>query len=69
GCFSEAGGPGAVYVDPQNIDEIRDAITSLLNDEALCEKLVTKGYEYVQRFNEDYIAREMMAVYEEVMMR
>lgn len=63
GCFSEAGGPGALYVDPQNIEEIREAITSLMENRELHDKLALQGYEYVQRFNDTYIANELMQVY------
>lgn len=63
GCFSEAGGPGALYVDPQNIEEIREAIVALLENRELHDKLAFQGYEYVQRFNDTYIARELMQVY------
>ncbi len=27
------------------------------------DKLASKGNEYVQRFNDDYIARELMGIY------
>ncbi len=63
GCFSEAAGPGALYVDPQNVKEIKQAVEKLMGSNELSQKLAGEGYEYVQRFNEDYIARELMGVY------
>jgi len=67
GCFSEAGGPGALYIAPQSVEEIREAVEMLMNNKEMRERLASKGYEHVQRFNDDNIAREMMAVYENVM--
>jgi glycosyltransferase involved in cell wall biosynthesis len=63
GCFSEAAGPGALYVNPQNVEEISQAVDKLMGSHEMRDKLAGAGYEYVQRFNEDYIAREMMGVY------
>lgn len=64
GVFPESGGPDTVYVDPQNIEELRDAIEALLGDEMRRTKMAEAGYDYVQRFDRETVTREMMGVYE-----
>ncbi len=63
GCFREAGGIFSVYVEPTNIDELGNAMTKLLTETELCQKIVKYGYEYAQNFNEDRIAKNLMDVY------
>jgi glycosyltransferase involved in cell wall biosynthesis len=50
-CFSEAGGPESIYVDPKNIEELNNAIKLVLNDSEKGEFMRTAGMKYAQRFN------------------
>ncbi|WP_037320151.1 glycosyltransferase family 1 protein [Salegentibacter sp. Hel_I_6] len=63
GCFPEAGGPDSVYVDPNNISEISDNISSLLKDEDQRKKIAEKSFAYVQKFSDENIASNMIALY------
>ena len=62
-CFSEAGGPNSKYIDHDNVDEIADAIREVIDNDDLRTMMIQKGYEYVQRFNDDVIADEIMKIY------
>ncbi len=68
GCFPEAGGPGAVYLsDPEDPQEMRREIASLLSDEERLAKLAEEGNAFVQKFNDETIAAELMSVYQEIL--
>jgi glycosyltransferase involved in cell wall biosynthesis len=66
GCFAEAGGPGSIYIDPENDDALAKAITQVLEDGDLANKMRADGYEYVQRFRDDATATVMMGLYREI---
>lgn len=63
GCFSEAGGPDSVYIDPENYNAIQNAVTLILESEDLQKKMATKGYKYAQQFNDDVIAKQIFDTY------
>jgi glycosyltransferase involved in cell wall biosynthesis len=67
GCFSEAGGPDSLYVDPENIDDLAEAIKGVLSDHDLKKKMVKQGYQYALNFREEKIATDLMKVYEQVL--
>ena len=58
----EAGGDAALYVDPQNIDDIKNKLELLINDKELRGKLIEKGYEQVKKFSWEKTARETLSV-------
>ncbi len=62
-CFSEAGGEDSIYVTPNDEQQMKDAILSVLNDGVKREQMITKGLEYAQRFNDEQIAEDYMGVY------
>lgn len=64
GCFSEAGGPNSLYVIPTDYREIRFQIKRLLEDHNLRKTITTRGFEYVQRFNNEVIASDIHRIYE-----
>tara|TARA_B110000003_G_scaffold169287_1_gene169132 strand:- start:316 stop:1437 length:1122 start_codon:yes stop_codon:yes gene_type:complete len=63
GCFSEAGGPHSMYIDPMSENEIKDAINEIENSNKLREKMIKEGYKYAQRFKDEEIAKNLMVVY------
>jgi len=62
-CFPEAGGPDTIYIDPKNIQEISASIEKVFSDKELNNKMVNNGFEYVQRFNDDVIAQQIIKIY------
>jgi glycosyltransferase involved in cell wall biosynthesis len=61
--FREAGGEQSVYIDPENIDELSDAIKKVLVDTALRKHMIEKGYDHAQSFNQEGVAKATMEVY------
>jgi glycosyltransferase involved in cell wall biosynthesis len=66
-CFSEAGGENSIYVAPDNISQIAEAILSLLHDSTNRNKLVEYGLRHAAKFTDDKIAKNLMNVYREVL--
>ena len=67
GCFPEAGGPGAVYINPESVNDITQAMENFLLNPNLRTKLASAGYDYVQRFTAKSLAEQTMQVYREVL--
>lgn len=59
----EAGGDGALYVNPLDENEIAAAMQSILSDAKLCEKLVSNGRLHAQQFTKEKIAAQMIGLY------
>lgn len=62
-CLEEAGGPGAVYVDPDDIDSFVSHASRIAGEQIYRDKLASKGLQYVKRFSADEFARLTMATY------
>lgn len=62
----EAGGDAALYVDPEDIDDIAEKITQLVKNEKLRKELVEKGKAQVKKFSWEKTAKETLQVLEEV---
>ena len=65
-CFDEAGGKSSKYVDPDNTEELADAIRLVLEDGTLRSEMQERGYEHALNFRENIIANNLMKVYEKV---
>ena len=63
GVFPEAGGPNSIYVNLNDTNELKIQITRLLDNEALRNEISEKGYKFVQKFNDNIIAKEIITLY------
>lgn len=63
GCFSEAAGPGSMYIEPNDPEEIGEAVLKLLTSKELREKMINEGTEYAKNFTGEVIARKYMNLY------
>ena len=62
-CLPEAGGPDSVYVNPESVEDIKAKILFLWENESERNRRAEKGLQFVQKFNDEVIADEMMKVY------
>ena len=62
-CFSEAGGPHCIYVNPSNPEELADSITMVLENSGLRTTMVDGSKTYISKFAPAVIAGELMKVY------
>jgi len=67
GCFSEAGGENSIYIDPLNSEELRAKLSELLKNPEKRELMQVKGFEFVQKFNDQNIAKQWMETYRTVL--
>ncbi|GCC53063.1 glycosyltransferase family 1 protein [Chryseotalea sanaruensis] len=66
-CFTEAAGPYAKYIVPDNAKALAEAMQQIINNPTLREEMVTKSFQHIQKFSEEKIAADMMAVYQSLM--
>ena len=64
GVFPEAGGPDSVYVKTDDVLAMELAINQLLSDENLRSEISEKGFEFVQKFNDNIVATKYNKIYE-----
>ena len=62
-CLEEAGGDGALYADPANINDLADKMMTVLANKDLQKTLVEAGQKYVQKFAAERIAGELNEIY------
>lgn len=66
-CLPEIYGKAAHYFDPKNIDDIARAITEVLGNEKLQQKLSVNGYEQIKKYSWKKMAEQTFKVYEKVL--
>ncbi len=66
GCFSEAGGPDSVYVNPGDIPELSAQIDDLMENEERRKSMEDAGYEFVQKFRDEAIGKNLMKIYQDL---
>lgn len=65
GALPEVGGEeGALYVDPDNEDQIAEMLARLVNDEALRAYLIDNGRRNAERFNWDATVQQLVRIYD-----
>ncbi|MDR3047285.1 MAG: glycosyltransferase family 4 protein [Bacteroidales bacterium] len=62
-CFEEIAGEAALFINPDHVDEISDAIKLLLNSAPLCQTLTENGILQSQKFEMQTIVNNLMNVY------
>jgi glycosyltransferase involved in cell wall biosynthesis len=60
----EVAGKGAVYFDPQSVDDMAAVIRNCLLDDNKCAELRHEGQENLKRFSWDKTARETLTIYQ-----
>lgn len=63
GVFPEAAGPSSCYIDPNNVEKITHSIEHVLSSRGRQQEMGEKGLQYVQRFNDDILAKQWIEVY------
>lgn len=66
GALREAGGAGALYIDPNSVDHIAEAINKVINDNVLRQNLIDEGKKHVQRFTDVETAKQLNALYRSI---
>ncbi|OQA52443.1 MAG: Alpha-D-kanosaminyltransferase [candidate division WS2 bacterium ADurb.Bin280] len=64
--FKEIYSTGAHYFDPENVSDIAEKISQVLDDKALKKSIVQRGYDNIKRFNWNLTATKTLEVYREI---
>jgi glycosyltransferase involved in cell wall biosynthesis len=67
GCFAEAGGPDSLYVNPNDYTDIGTAICNVTTDNSLRERMISKGLDYVKKFDEESISNQWIELYQSLL--
>ncbi len=67
-CLEEAGGPGALYVGPDDAEAMARAIVAACTDGALRRRMIAQGRAWAARFSDSRLAADLMAVYRKVLL-
>ncbi|MGG5207541.1 glycosyltransferase family 4 protein [Chryseobacterium sp. MIQD13] len=62
-CLPEAGGKDSVYIDPANYLDIGAKIRFLWENESERKRRAEKSFEFVQKFNDEPIATQLIELY------
>ncbi len=66
-CLEEAGGPGSLYVSPDDAQELSDAITRVLTDDVLRQQMIDEGLRYADKFTEEKLTQQLLLLYSKVL--
>jgi len=66
-CLPEAGGPDSLYINPADPKDISSKIKFLWENESERNRRAEKGFEFVQRFTDEKISKDLMNVYQDVL--
>ncbi len=61
----EAGGKESLYINPNNIDDLKSKILFLWSNESERKRRAEKGLLYAQKFSDENIAKDLIKVYRE----
>ena len=59
----EAGGPAAVLVEPEQVDDIASALAKIVNDETMRAGMIRKGLVHASQFTAERMARQTLSIY------
>ena len=66
-CLEEAGGPDCLYVHPDDAKALAEAISRSLPEAEGREERIERSHQYIQRFENNDIAQQMLAEYNRCM--
>lgn len=62
-CLEEAGGEGALYANPLDINDLSEKMHQVLTNEPLRNDLILKGKEHIKQFSAERIAGQLAKLY------
>lgn len=65
-CLEEAGGPDCIYVKPDDVDGMANAVMQMINNEDDRNERILRSQEYVQKFKGTNVASQVFDLYEKL---
>lgn len=66
-CLEEAGGPHSVYLSPDDAEGLAGYVRYLTCDDAFRKNTIRRGFDYVQYFTDEALARNTFAIYQKLL--
>jgi len=66
GALPEVLGDAALYINPEDVEDIAKGMQKVLEDAALRNTLIQRGYEQVKKYSWERAARQVLGIYNEV---
>ena len=66
-CLEEAGGPHSLYVDPDDVMGMAEAIKCVLKGAEGREQRIQRSMDYIRRFNGNDVAGQVVDVYKQIL--
>lgn len=66
-CLEEAGGPGSIYVAPDDYEAMAQAIHKTFHDETLRNSMISMGKTYAKRFSDHLLCQDIINIYNKVL--
>lgn len=66
-CMPEIYADGAIYFNPENVNDICEKLSLVLSDATLAKKIVASGIENSKRFTWEQTAKKTLEVYREIL--
>ncbi len=63
----EVAGEAAIMIDPYDLDALTDALRRIVDDSALRENLIQKGFSRIQDFSWDKSAQQLARIYADLL--
>lgn len=65
-CLEEAGGPDCLYVKPDDVEGMANAVMQMINNEEDRNERILRSQEYVQKFKGTNVASQVFDLYEKL---
>lgn len=66
-CLEEAGGPGSIYVAPDDHEAMAQTILRTFHDEPLRNSMINMGKTYAKRFSDHLLCQDIIHIYNKVL--
>lgn len=68
-CFAETGGDAALYIDPENADDVANKLSRVLTDNQLANNMTNRGTIHAGKFTDEKIAKNIANIYNSLILR
>ena len=65
-CLEEAGGEGALYANPLDINDLSNKILQILSNKDLCKQLIEAGQKHIKQFSAERVAGQVNELYQKL---
>lgn len=66
-CLEEAGGKGALYANPTDVNDLSSKILQVLSNKKMQKQMVLDGQQHIAQFSAENIAQQLQSLYQRVL--